>query len=97
MPEHPLQQPGVLREHRVDLHGLRRGRTRSDHGSTLVEVLISVAIMGTAVVAIVGGMNSLFASSGQSRQATTAGIVARDYAEALQLAAAGGSTSRAAS
>jgi type II secretory pathway pseudopilin PulG len=65
-----------------------RRRARSERGSTLVEVLIAMAIMGTAVVAIIAGMSSLFTSSGQGRQSTTAGIVARDYAEALQLAVA---------
>ena len=65
-----------------------RSRTRPQHGSTLIEVLIATAIMGTAVVAIVAGMNTLFRSSAQNRQATNAGIVVRDYAEALQLAVA---------
>lgn len=64
------------------------GRASGERGTTLVEVLIATAIMGTTVVAIISGMSSLFSSSGSNRQSTTAGIVARDYAEALQLAVA---------
>lgn len=62
--------------------------TGRERGSTLVEVLIATAIMGTAVVSILAGMTTLFGSSAQNRQSTTAGIVVRDYAEALQLAVA---------
>jgi Tfp pilus assembly protein PilV len=65
----------------------RRARIRSDDatdtGSTLVEVLIATVLMGSAIIVMVTGMSTLFASSIQNRQATTAGLVARDYAEAL--------------
>ena len=44
--------------------------------------------MGTAVIALVTGMATLLNSSSQSRDATTASIVARDYAEALDVAVA---------
>ena len=72
----------------ASLFRTRGVRTRAERGSTLVEVLIATAIMGTTVVAIVAGLSSLFSSSGSNRQSTTAGIVARDYAEALQHAVA---------
>ena len=44
--------------------------------------------MGTAVIALVTGMGTLLNSSSQNRQATTSAIVARDYAEALDVAVA---------
>jgi len=46
--------------------------------------------MGTAVVAILVGSSATFTSSGANRQSTTAGIVARNYAEALDVAVAQG-------
>jgi type II secretory pathway pseudopilin PulG len=72
----------------------RRARTRGDEardadaGSTLVEVLIATVLMGSAIIVLVTGMSTLFSSSIQNRQATTAGLVARDYAEALVVAVA---------
>ena len=61
-------------------------RARRERGSTLVELLIATMIMGIAVVAILVGTSVTFTSSGANRQSTTAGIAARDYAEALDLA-----------
>ena len=65
-------------------------RFHNDSGSTLVEILCATAIMGTAIVAVLTAMTALFTASAQNRQATTAGIVTRDYAEALQLAVSQG-------
>jgi hypothetical protein len=50
--------------------------------------VIATAIMGTTVVVLVGGLSVLINSSAQNRNATTAGIVARDDAEALEAAVA---------
>jgi prepilin-type N-terminal cleavage/methylation domain-containing protein len=61
---------------------------RREAGFSLIELLIATAIMGISVIAIVYGMGTLFNSSSQNRQATTAAIVARDYAEALDVAVA---------
>jgi prepilin-type N-terminal cleavage/methylation domain-containing protein len=66
-----------------DAPGIRR-----DAGFSLIELLIATAIMGISVIAIVYGMGTLFNSSSQNREATTAAIVARDYAEALDVAVA---------
>lgn len=44
--------------------------------------------MGIAVVTIVMAMTTTFTTSAVSRQSTNAAIVARDYAEAVELAAA---------
>ena len=61
-------------------------RALGERGSTLVELLIATVIMGMAVVAILVGSGVTFTSSGANRQSTTAGIAARNYAEALDLA-----------
>jgi prepilin-type N-terminal cleavage/methylation domain-containing protein len=57
-------------------------------GFSLIELLIATAIMGTAVIALVTGMGTLLNSSSQNREAATAAIVARGYAEALDVAVA---------
>ncbi|HTK15428.1 MAG TPA: prepilin-type N-terminal cleavage/methylation domain-containing protein [Acidimicrobiia bacterium] len=64
------------------------GRPAPDAGFSLIELLIATAIMGTAVITLVTGMATVLNSSSQNRQATTAAIVARDYAEALEVAVA---------
>jgi type II secretory pathway pseudopilin PulG len=61
---------------------------KGEGGSTLIEVLVASVIMGSSVIMLVAGMSTLFSSSILNRQATTAGVVARDYAEALVLAVA---------
>jgi prepilin-type N-terminal cleavage/methylation domain-containing protein len=63
-------------------------REPGDGGFSLIELLIATAIMGSAVVALVAGMATLINSSSQNRQATTASIVARDYAESLEVSVA---------
>jgi prepilin-type N-terminal cleavage/methylation domain-containing protein len=64
------------------------GRPVPDAGFSLIELLIATAIMGTAVIALVTGMGTLLNSSSQNRQATMSAIVARNYAEALDVAVA---------
>ena len=64
----------------------RSRRARREGGSTLVELLVATAIMGSAVVAILTAMSATFTTSALNRQLTTAGIAARDYAEALEVA-----------
>jgi type II secretory pathway pseudopilin PulG len=54
----------------------------------LIEVLVAFVISAGAIFVLVGGMTALFASSTQNRQTTTAGVVARDYAEALEVVVA---------
>lgn len=71
-----------------DNRGWRGRRNGPSAGFSLIEVLIATAIMGIAVIALVYGMGTLFNSSSQDRQSTTAAIVARSYAEALDVAVA---------
>jgi type II secretory pathway pseudopilin PulG len=70
------------------IRGKAGRRANGERGSTLVELLAATAIMGTAVVALLTGMTTLFGSSAGNRQSTTAAIVVRDYAEALNVAVA---------
>jgi type II secretory pathway pseudopilin PulG len=55
----------------------------------LVELLVATSIMGIAVVAIVLALSATFTTSAVNRQLTNAAIVARSYAESVELAAAG--------
>lgn len=63
---------------------------QSDHGETLVEVLIAVAIMSIAVVAIIGGLVTSILVSDIHRKQATAGEAVRAYAEAIEGMVAGG-------
>lgn len=61
-----------------------RGRPASqDEGETLIELIIAVAIMGIAVVAIVGGIATSILMSDIHRKQATAGVYVRTYAEAV--------------
>jgi type II secretory pathway pseudopilin PulG len=64
--------------------------TRAERGETLLELVIAVAVMGVAVVAIVGGMGTAVMMSDIHRKQATAGATARDYAETAQAWVAGG-------
>jgi Tfp pilus assembly protein PilV len=78
------EQPVTIRR----VTGRVRAAAASGSGTSLIEVLVAMVIMSSAVMVLVTGMGTLFSSSAQNRQSTTAGVVARDYAEALDLAVA---------
>ncbi len=54
-----------------------------DRGETLVELLITIAITGIAVVSIVGGLMTAIATSDIHRKQATGGAYARNYAESV--------------
>jgi type II secretory pathway pseudopilin PulG len=61
-----------------------RRRPVEDGGETLLELLIAVAIMGTAVVGIMAGIVTSILISGIHRKQASAGAYVRDYAEAVE-------------
>lgn len=64
------------------------GRREPDEaGFSLIEVLVATVVMGTAVIALVIGLGTVINSNEQTREATTAAIVARGYAESVEVAA----------
>ena len=58
-------------------------RLRDDGGATLIEVLVAVLVLGTAGVALLGGLFSSVAVSDTHRKETTAAAVAHDYSERI--------------
>lgn len=54
-----------------------------DRGETLVELLITVVILGIAAVAIVGGLMTSIQMSDIHRKQASAGASARDFAETV--------------
>ena len=61
-------------------------RDGADRGESLLELLVALAIMGLAVVAVVGGLSTSIMMSDIHRKQATAGAYVRDYAEAIQSA-----------
>ncbi|MCW2857745.1 MAG: hypothetical protein JWR52_3360 [Marmoricola sp.] len=63
----------------------RRGRGQQlDRGETLVEILVSIAILGIAAIAILVGLQLAIKASDIQRKETTGGAYVRNYAEALE-------------
>ena len=59
-------------------------RRRDQRGETLLELLVTVAIMGTAFVGILAGIGMTFVATDSHRQDATAETVLRSYAERLE-------------
>jgi Tfp pilus assembly protein PilV len=58
-------------------------RVTDDRGSSLIEVMVAVIVLGTAAIAAVGALYTSIAVSGTHRDQTTAATVARDYTERI--------------
>jgi Tfp pilus assembly protein PilV len=58
-------------------------RVRDDDGAALVEVLMAVVLLGTAVLSILGATFATITVSDVHRKQATAAAVARDYAEKI--------------
>ena len=61
-----------------------RTRRRAEAGETLVELLVTIAILGIAIIAIVGGLGDAILSSNVHRGHASAGALARSTAECLR-------------
>ena len=59
----------------------RRGR--GERGESLVELLITITIMATAVISLIAGIAVASDSSGEQKQQTAVSLVLHDYAEAI--------------
>lgn len=75
-----------------------RGEPRNDRGETLVEVLVTVIILGIAGVAVLAGLMVAVKSSDLGRKQASGGSYVRSLAEAIQnsVTASGGYQSCAA-
>jgi hypothetical protein len=63
-----------------------RRRIGDDRGESLVELLVAIAIMSTAVVALLAGLATAVAISGTHRKQAAAGAQVRTFAEAVERA-----------
>jgi Tfp pilus assembly protein PilE len=76
---------------------MNRPPGRHEAGESLIELLIAVAIMGIAVVAVVGLISTGIVMSDIHRKQATAGAYVRDYAEYVEKFVAAGNFDAAAS
>lgn len=61
-----------------------QGESTRDTGTTLVELVVTVAILGVAFAAILGGMSTSSIASDQHRKQATAETVLRSLAESVK-------------
>ena len=66
----------------------RDATSSTERGETLLELLVAVLLMGTSVLALVGGIGTGIRISDIHRKQATAGAYVRAYAEAIEGAVA---------
>jgi type II secretory pathway pseudopilin PulG len=64
-------------------------RHRNEVGETLVEIVLTIVIIGLAVAALLAGLGTAASASKSHRDLATADVVMRDYAEATKTAVRG--------
>jgi type II secretory pathway pseudopilin PulG len=62
----------------------RRTKLPDERGETLIELLVTVAIMGVAVVTILGAVGTFVSLTDMHRKQAKAGAYVREYADALE-------------
>lgn len=62
---------------------MRRARWADDRGETLIELLVAMLVMGTAVVAVVGGLGTAIMMSAIHRQQAVIAAKLSEYAAAV--------------
>jgi Tfp pilus assembly protein PilE len=62
---------------------MRRARWADDRGETLVELLVAMLVMGTAVVAVVGGLGTAIMMSAIHRQQAVIAAKLSEYAAVI--------------
>ena len=68
----------------------RRCRARSEAGMTLVEVLVTLTIMGLAIAGITSALDTAPSASAAHRRTVNADTIVRNYAEAIKQSVAAG-------
>jgi Tfp pilus assembly protein PilV len=68
---------------------MRARRWRDDRGESLIELLVAIAIMSTAVIALLAGLATAVVISDQHRKQAAAGVQVRTFAEAVERAVNG--------
>lgn len=64
-------------------------RVRDERGETLMELMITILVIGVGMVAIVGMMGGSVVASDTHRQLASAEVIVRDFGEAIKEKAAG--------
>jgi prepilin-type N-terminal cleavage/methylation domain-containing protein len=62
---------------------MRAPSVRAEAGVTLIEVMVTIAIMGIGFTALLGCLAGTFTAGDQGRKVAVAQVVARKYADAL--------------
>src|SRR5215475_10690144 len=76
----------MVRESTVDVP------TVDDRGETLVELLVTLVVLSTAVIALVIGIGAAVTMSDIHRKQATAGAYLRDFADSVESYVAGSTT-----
>lgn len=63
---------------------IRIRKLRADQGDTLIEILVTIVIVGIAVVAVVGGVATLIFTTSLHRQQSSEQTLLRSYADAVE-------------
>ena len=66
------------------MNSLRHHNEHDDRGETLVEVLCTIIILGTAIAALLAGLGTTALNSARHRDMATGNALLRSYAEAVK-------------